>query len=343
MNYAYPLDSDLVNGEYDRAINSADYRKIRKLQLSTGIYNGLNVIASDGMSVVVKTGACEIEGATRQFEEDTTLVLQASDTHYARKDCVVCRLDLTHAVRNIQLYVLQGTASASPVAPTLTRTSSIYEIALAEILVPVNSTSVSQARITDTRLDTEKCGLVHAINSFDSDDLYNQISADMEEFKSKEQTEFTSWFDTLKNTLDENTATKLLNMINEIPLKMYPVGSIYTSLDSTNPGTFLGGTWKAIAQGSTLIGADNTYKANTTYGENSHSLTTDEMPKHRHAVLDNGEKFVGQTGGVAPTNSIGMATSSGRNSTFYTDYQGNGDSFSIMQQSLAVYIWKRTA
>lgn len=36
--------------------------------------------------------------------------------------------------------------------------------------------------------------------------------------------------------------------------QVYPVGSIYTSVTSTNPSTFFGGTWEAFGQGRCLFG-----------------------------------------------------------------------------------------
>ena len=129
-NYAYPLDSDAVetNGvtTYDRAINSAEYRKIRKRTLSNGVYAGMNVVADSGMTVVVNSGAVEIEGACRNFDSSTTLALQSADPHYQRIDTVVARLDLNHSVRNINLYVKMCTAATNPVDPELTRTSTVY-------------------------------------------------------------------------------------------------------------------------------------------------------------------------------------------------------------------------
>ncbi|MCH4096330.1 MAG: hypothetical protein LKE88_06765 [Acidaminococcus provencensis] len=76
--------------------------------------------------------------------------------------------------------------------------------------------------------------------------------------------------------------------------KVFPVGSIYTSLtDSRNPNTILGfGTWEALPAGYTLIaqgsGTDEygsfTYTAGQKYGERKHQLTTDEMPSHNHKI-----------------------------------------------------------
>ena len=47
---------------------------------------------------------------------------------------------------------------------------------------------------------------------------------------------------------------------------MYPIGTIYQSTKSTNPSTFLGGTWTALT-GRFLVGAGTDYPAGTTGGE----------------------------------------------------------------------------
>lgn len=63
----------------------------------------------------------------------------------------------------------------------------------------------------------------------------------------------------------------------------YPVGSIYQSTKATNPGTFLGGTWRSLSD-RFLIGA-GAKAAGATGGEESHTLTVSEMPSHTHKWL----------------------------------------------------------
>lgn len=69
---------------------------------------------------------------------------------------------------------------------------------------------------------------------------------------------------------------------------LYPIGSIYMSIQGTNPSVFFGGTWERIAKGKTLVGVDeNDTDFNTsskTGGEKNHTLTINEMPKHSHDV-----------------------------------------------------------
>lgn len=47
------------------------------------------------------------------------------------------------------------------------------------------------------------------------------------------------------NSLTDTAKTVLLSVV-------YPVGSIYMSINSTSPASFLGGTWRALAEGYTL-------------------------------------------------------------------------------------------
>lgn len=70
--------------------------------------------------------------------------------------------------------------------------------------------------------------------------------------------------------------------------KVYPVGSIYMSVNSTSPATLFGGTWEAIAGGRVLMGANSTYTLGSTGGSYTHTLSADEMPTHTHAGSSGG-------------------------------------------------------
>ena len=97
----------------------------------------------------------------------------------------------------------------------------------------------------------------------------------------------------------DGTCTKFSNELTNFLNKIYPVGTIYTSTASTNPSSFLGGTWEAYGKGQTLVGIDgNQTEFNTvekTGGAKSVSytpsgsigsttLTEKQIPSHSHVI-----------------------------------------------------------
>ena len=54
------------------------------------------------------------------------------------------------------------------------------------------------------------------------------------------------------------------------------------SVDPTSPADIFGGTWEALDQGRVLIGAGASHPAGSTGGEETHVLTANEMPSHKH-------------------------------------------------------------
>lgn len=71
--------------------------------------------------------------------------------------------------------------------------------------------------------------------------------------------------------------------IDSVLSKAYPVGAIYCSTAETNPHDLFGfGTWEYIEQGRVLLSQGDKYRAGSTGGAETHTLTTQEMPKHNH-------------------------------------------------------------
>lgn len=129
--------------------------------------------------------------------------------------------------------------------------------------------------------------------------------------------------------------TDLLNLI-------YPIGSIYMSVQDVSPATFLGGTWVAL-EDRFLIGASATYSAGSTGGSTTHTLTEQEMPSHSHTIQN--RLVVWDEPNLTALNT---ATYSGpmklrEANQGLTNTTGGGQAHSIMNPYLAVYMWKRTA
>lgn len=185
---SYPFTSDKITYDehglpkYDRAVDSAFLRKVFAQYFSDGVFyssaNALQVVADTGMQVAVEPGSCHIQGAIGIETNRRTLVVQAAEAQ-DRIDTVVARLDLTLAVRSVDLYVVKGTPAESPQPPALTRDSTIWELGLANLFVAKNVSTISQQRITDTRLDTARCGQVGASVQppFDTEAYFAQLEA----------------------------------------------------------------------------------------------------------------------------------------------------------------------
>lgn len=129
-----------------------------------------------------------------------------------------------------------------------------------------------------------------------------------------------------------DTTQQILNMI-------YPVGSIYMSVNNVSPATFIGGTWTALTD-RVLIGAGSSYAVNATGGATSHTHTsaahthtsaahTHTIAAHTHGALNskNGtlEAMIGSGNGDAY--SIAFAVGN-QNSTVKSIYSVRGASYS---------------
>mgnify|MGYP001002538202 CR=1 FL=1 len=131
---------------------------------------------------------------------------------------------------------------------------------------------------------------------------------------------------------------------------IYPVGSIYMSVNSTSPQTLFGGTWVQL-QNRFLLGAGSSYTAGSTGGETTHKLTVNEMPSHTHGNGDNGSFLSIYTShdpaGLRNLGFQGIANGgwwcpANKNLTDIT-YTGGNAAHNNMPPYLVVYMWKRTA
>lgn len=75
--------------------------------------------------------------------------------------------------------------------------------------------------------------------------------------------------------------------LSELIDKIYPVGSIYMSVNNVSPASFLGGTWERYANGQTLIGineSDTTFNTSgKSGGSKTNTLSIANIPSHTHS------------------------------------------------------------
>lgn len=134
------------------------------------------------------------------------------------------------------------------------------------------------------------------------------------------------------------------NNIKEIRDLIYPIGSIYISVNNVNPSTFFGGTWERWGTGRVPVGIHfNSTEFNEvekTGGSKTHTLKVSEIPEHTHAH----EYYVnsGLEGGVDKILVYGSSKA-----TIYkgapTLGAGGGQAHNNLQPYIVCCMWKRTA
>ncbi|MBS6418876.1 MAG: hypothetical protein KH372_08675 [Olsenella uli] len=121
---------------------------------------------------------------------------------------------------------------------------------------------------------------------------------------------------------------------------MWPVGSIYQSTRPTDPGTFLGGTWVRL-EGRFLLGAGAAHAPGQTGGEEEHTLTVAEMPRHQHRLWTSAENSgSGNWWSYVCERAKGIWF--GVEET-QIEPSGSSRPHNNMPPFLAVYMWERTA
>ncbi|WP_405378414.1 phage baseplate protein [Phascolarctobacterium sp.] len=95
---------------------------------------------------------------------------------------------------------------------------------------------------------------------------------------------------------------------------VYPVGSLYWSKNAADPSTLFGGTWERVKD-TFILAAGDSYKAGSTGGEASHTLTTNEMPSHGHTGSTSSEGVPDHIHAIGYNNSNNWGTWVATNAT----------------------------
>lgn len=151
-------------------------------------------------------------------------------------------------------------------------------------------------------------------------------------------------------------------MIDEAFDQTFPVGSILTTYDDTNPGTRMSGTWEQFATGKTIIGVDskdNDFKeAGNTGGAKTISLSESQMPSHSHSGTtdtaggnDIPLRGYGSTLGSGSTgwrfgsggssSATGIASLPSHTHKFETNAAGSGKPIDKLPPYVTAYFWRR--
>lgn len=233
------FDAHLVDGTYDRIYLAEHFAKYFASFIGNGVFGGksnelmVREKETPGMGIRVLSGQAWIDGYWYENDDEQNLTIDIADGVLNRIDSIVVRWN--HSDRIIRLAVKKGTAASNPVAPIVQRDDDFYELKLADIYIKAGTTKITQANITDKRLNTAECGLVIGvvqqldaeefgiqletyINEFivENNNWKNATQADIEQWAIDFKASYASWFTQFK--ADCNTAVN--NLIAENQTKI---------------------------------------------------------------------------------------------------------------------------
>lgn len=144
-------------------------------------------------------------------------------------------------------------------------------------------------------------------------------------------------FNTFQNNIND-----AINLMKIETLKAEnPIGHIRMETTDVNPANYLGfGTWVLWGAGKVPVGVDASdtdfSTVEKTGGEKTHTLTTNEIPKHKHeiAVRNNSATGLYEAKATNATGDVGGA---------YTQEAGGGQAHNNLQPYITCYMWKRVS
>lgn len=196
----------------------------------------------------------------------------------------------------------------------------------AEVNNPIDSTlSTTSENAVQNKVITE------ALNNKTTVNISN-VAQDSINFTSDPQTQLNEKLDT----------TELLN-------KIYPIGSIYISVNQTSPASFIGGTWQALDEGRTLWTTTTAGQGGTTV---SAGLPNIEGSLESVVMARTWDSQPYSTGALSF--GYNVLNSSGAGDGWWTylkplyfnandDNDIYGNSTTVQPPAFIVYMWKRTA
>lgn len=236
-------------GVPDRPFNADDFARYFGTLIKNGVFpnpstNFQCIADQETMAVKMEAGIAWIDGHLRYDDNVHILEIDTADSVLDRIDRIVLRKDVLD--RDIHWVVKKGEMSGKPVAPTLQRDENAWELGIADVKVAHGTVSISQSMVTDTRLNTELCGLVTGVvTQIDTTTLFNQLEQWKKEYieatntwtteqeqaflnwkklfetaatnwRAGEEQKFQEWLESIKGKLSGDVAGNLQNQIEEL-------------------------------------------------------------------------------------------------------------------------------
>lgn len=187
---------------HDRIYNAASFEYWLKKFFTTGVFTGdLQVTANDDMTVTLSGGYANVDGKVKFFEKSQKLQLETAHAADDRIDSIVIERNDTD--RDVNVRVITGEYSDSPMPVTPVRENGVYQLVVAQISVVHGAVKITQADITDTRTDTELCGIVTGtVKEMDFSQFQAQFDGYFENYKQAVSEDYKTYQEAIQNLED---------------------------------------------------------------------------------------------------------------------------------------------
>lgn len=246
-----------VTSDDDRFLHAGTFGQ-GSFVLNTGSKLEASIVTSNQISI--SSGDLIHNGthARIDYGESESVTIENGTTGYNRKDLIVARYTKSAGIESFELVAIKGTPTSGTAVEPDYNSESVLEGATVSDM-PLYVVSISGVNITSV---VQKFKIATGL-----DDVYRKNEV----------------YPKSSNLIN----SQLLNLI-------YPVGSIYMSTNSKNPGEIFGGTWEAWGQGRAIVGVgtcndgttSKTFTNEQKVGEYNHKLSENEMPSHKHTTED---------------------------------------------------------
>ncbi|HZJ99269.1 MAG TPA: hypothetical protein VFC79_04660 [Tissierellaceae bacterium] len=168
-----------------REYTAGDWREYFSLFYKNGVNVtdnsiDLRVTQGTGMQVIIAKGYGFILGGLYHNDADLSLTIGASDATLDRIDRVVMRFD--EVAKEISVKIKKGSLGSQPIAPSLSDTSTLKELSLAQIRIRKGATSILASDITDERM-TEYCGVISPVYPVPAQDMWDMWTDEIDVIK----------------------------------------------------------------------------------------------------------------------------------------------------------------
>lgn len=211
MAFSYGFYNSL-NG--DRKYDAEDISRMFDGIITDGVIGAVGdtfaVKVSSGTTVNVSSGRAWFNHTWSYNDSPMPITLNAAEALQDRYDAIVLEVNNASDKRINGIKAVYGVpASSSPAKPIMEDSQYVHQYPLAYIYRKGGSASIAQSDI-ENAVGTSACPLCSGVmNSMSMDQVIAQWDA-----------EFSTWFASLKSTLDSNTAANLKNQIDSLTKKM---------------------------------------------------------------------------------------------------------------------------